>query len=180
MNPPPTLHVESIPEDEGLSLDLALDKEWLEGVFADAAMRVAPGSRSTARVRLDKSGRDVTLSGEVAARVVATCVACLEEVELPIRSEFQLHLSPAKPHGAAKAHEEVELSPDELDADVFTDDKIELSHWLREQLLLEAPVHPRHEGDCPAPLHLPPSTPAVREREIDPRLAPLLKLAKKE
>jgi uncharacterized metal-binding protein YceD (DUF177 family) len=48
--------------------------------------------------------------------------------------------------------------------------------------MLAAPLHPRHEGDCPRPL-TPPNVPTVNgglEREIDPRLAPLMKLAKKE
>lgn len=177
MQPPPTVTVDSIPE-EGLPLTLALDPAWLAGVLADASMKPVEGTHAGAKLRLDRDGDDVTVSGTLKARVAAECVACLEPVELPIETEFQLHLSPAAKARPRRPGEEVELSPDELDADHYADGKVELAHWLREQLLLEAPVHPRHEGDCPHAL-IPTTTPVPNggaERPVDPRLAPLLKL----
>ncbi len=179
MTPPPSIRVETIPE-EGLSLELPLDPAWLTSVLADAQMRPTPGTHGVARVRLDPSGRDVIVSGSLTASVTAECVACLEDVALPVEAEFTLVLSPAAQQKARRPHEEVELTSDELDADVYEDDTIDLSHWLREQVLLAAPVHPRHEGDCPRPLT--PTTPVDEGagREIDPRLAPLMKLTKKE
>ncbi len=174
MSPPPTIRVDTIPE-EGLSLKLALDVAWLAQVLGDAEMKPGEGPHS-ADLRLDLDGRDVIVSGTFATRVKASCVACLEDIELPVSAEFQLMLSPAASAKAHRAHEEVELTTGELDVDVYTDDAIDLSHWLREQILLEAPVHPRHEGDCPRPLHTTPSPNGGSERAIDPRLAPLLKL----
>jgi uncharacterized metal-binding protein YceD (DUF177 family) len=180
MQPPPTVSVDTIPE-EGTSLALALDSAWLSQVFADAAMRPVEGSRASAKLRLDRDGADVIVSGTVKARVAADCVACLEPVELPVETEFQLVLSPAAKAPARRPGEEVELSAGELDADFYTDGQVDLAHWLREQLLLEAPVHPRHEGDCPRALLTNPTTPAPNggaERAVDPRLAPLLKFRK--
>lgn len=174
MSPPPTIRVDAIPE-EGLSLALALDPAWLAQVLGDTEMTPAEGAHG-AKLRLDLDGRDVILSGSIETRVKAACVACLEDIEVPVATEFQLVLSPAASAKTHRAHEEVELSASELDADVYTDDAIDLSHWLREQILLEAPVHPRHEGDCPKPLRTTPSPNGGTERTIDPRLAPLLKL----
>lgn len=174
MTPPPSIRVENIPE-EGLQLELALDAAWLARVLADADLKPAPGAHASARVRLDRDGRDVIVSGDLRARVTAPCVACLEDVELPVETEFQLVLSPAAGEKARK-HTEVELTSDELDTDVYADDTIDLSHWLREQLILEAPVHPRHEGDCPTPLRPAQPENGAAERAIDPRLAPLKKL----
>lgn len=182
MQPPPTVTVDSIPE-EGLSLALPLDPAWIASVLADASMKPAEGARAAAKLRLDRDGADVIVSGTVKARVVAECVACLEPVELPVETEFQLMLSPASKAPARRPGEEVELSPGELDADYYTDGQVDLAHWLREQLLLEAPVHPRHEGDCPRALAPTPDSPAPNggaERPVDPRLAPLLKLRKPE
>lgn len=179
MTVPPSIRIETIPE-EGLSLELPLDAAWLSTVLADASMRATPGVSSKARVRLDLSDKDVIFSGSVHVALTAECVACLEEVALTASDEFTLVLSPAASQRARRPNEEVELTADELDTDVYTDDTIDLSHWLREQILLAAPVHPRHEGDCPRPLS--PTVPVNggTVREIDPRLAPLMKLAKKE
>jgi uncharacterized metal-binding protein YceD (DUF177 family) len=80
--------------------------------------------------------------------------------------------------GAAGA--ELELRAEDLDADVYQDDKIDLGCWLREQVLLETPVHPRHPGDCPVPLLLPQASPAGRGAAVDPRLAVLKTLTLKK
>lgn len=179
MTSPPSIRAETIPE-EGLQLELSLDASWLTEVLADAEMRPASGTHGAARVRLDLSEKDVIVSGSVKATLTAECVACLEEVTLPVEGEFTLVLSPASSQKAHKPHEEVELTSDELDTDVYEDDTIKLSHWLREQILLAAPVHPRHEGECPRPLIPNAPTNGGSAREIDPRLAPLMKLTRKE
>jgi uncharacterized metal-binding protein YceD (DUF177 family) len=180
MTPPPVIRVDSIPE-EGLSMELPFAEDWLASVLADANMRVVNGTHSGAKIRLDADGSDVILSGSTRTHVMAECVACLEDVRLLVTEEFQRHLSPMASAKSRKANEEVELSSDELDVDYYADDAIELAHWLREEILLAAPVHPRHEGDCPRPLTVtsnPTNEGAIRE--IDPRFAPLMKLARKD
>ncbi len=156
---------------------LPLEAEWLDLVLDGTDLRPELPARGTARVRLDLNGRDVLLTGDFEARVVATCVACLDDVGITLSSPFTLHLEPLPPAvnapGSARAPGDVELTRDELDVDYYTDHAIDLSHWLREQLLLEAPVHPRHEGDCPTALVSPPIA-ADGQRPVDPRLAPLL------
>jgi uncharacterized metal-binding protein YceD (DUF177 family) len=177
MQAPPTIAVDSIPE-EGLSLTLALDPAWIASVLADAAMKPVGHARHSAKLRLDREGVDVVVSGDVSTRAVAECVACLEDVEVAIEASFHLVLSPASKAPAHRPGEEVELSASELDADYYTEGQIDLAHWLREQVLLEAPVHPRHAGECPHALLSKPTPDAPdggAERPVDPRLAPLLK-----
>lgn len=179
MRPPPTISIDQIPESEGLSLELTLDPAWLAEVLADT--EVAPtGEPGHARLRLDAEGRDVTVSGEFSLRVRAECVACLEPVELPVGTGFQLNLEPASARAAARAAlpDEVELTSDELDVDEYQDDRVDLAHWLREQVLLEVPLHPRHPEECPTPLRVEAQT--SNEPTIDPRLMPLLKLSPKK
>lgn len=189
MSAPPVLTFDSIPTEEGLSLDLVLDPAWAGTVFAGTDFEAAgPGE---AALRLDVDGRDVTLSGNFALPATAECVACLERFPLRLAGEFTLVLEPAeKARGrqAAKGSgSEVELTRDELDTDVYSDGKIDLAHWLREQILLEAPVHPRHEGECPRPLVAPDAKASgghlsdrlVEASTVDPRLAPLLSFVTK-
>ena len=173
MSAPPTIPLDQIP-DEGLALDVPFDADWLEGIAREHGYSLVKGAPAGAKVRLDLDAneRDVTLSGEFEVTLWAECVACLEPVEVPTHTTFQLHLGP-RPEGRPNRHEEVELSADELDADWYTDKAIDLAHWLREQVLLEAPVHPRHAGECPVTLRPPTTDAGSQTREIDPRLLPL-------
>jgi uncharacterized metal-binding protein YceD (DUF177 family) len=178
MSAPPVIHVDQVPEGEGLSLDLALEASWLASVLEGTELASTGPGR--ARVRFDLDGRDVTLSGDFALRVHAECVACLKPVDLDVASEFQLQLEPAGAKPAKGAlPDEVELTADELDVDHYEDGRIDLAHWLREQVLLEVPVHPRHPEECPEPLRV--DAPAPNEPpSVDPRLMPLLKFAQKK
>ncbi len=180
MKPPPTLKVERIPE-EGLELEIPFDPAWLGEVLASAELAPAPGREGGARVRVDLDRRSVILSGRFDTAATATCVACLEPVEIALGAEFTLMLEPATPavnvaqRGAAP--DERELTPDELDVDTYEDGEVDLARWLREQVVLEAPVHPRHEGDCPTPLNAPHADHGAADAAADdPRLAPLRRL----
>jgi uncharacterized metal-binding protein YceD (DUF177 family) len=175
---PPVILFDRIP-DEGLQQELVLDEAWLSEIFAETSLKTVPGVAGSASMRLDKDGRNVFLSGRFEATAQTECVACLEQVTLRLGADLVLHLEPAATGKPTKAiHEEVELSRDELDVDVYTDDRIDFAHWLREAILLEAPLHPRHEV-CPVKLEMPTAPPTARVA-IDPRLAPLARFIKKE
>lgn len=179
---PPTIAVQSIPE-EGLSLTLALSHGWLQNILEGSSVAPAPGD-GEAQLRLDEQKTEVTLSGTLSYKALGECVACLAPVVVPVRAEFQLILMPGTKKPSHKAHEELELTADELDVDYYEGDSIDLAHWLRQEVLLETPMHPRHEGDCPVALAVPsvvsePQEP-VGDKPIDPRLLPLMKFVKKE
>lgn len=179
MSAPPVITIDQIPQGEGLSLDLALDPSWLAPILADTEVSLVTTEPAKARVRLDLDERDVIVSGELGFRVHASCVACLAPMEVALASEFQLLLEPAgKRKAKHNAADEVELSASELDVDEYTYDRIDLARWLREQILLEVPAHPRHEEECPEPIRVHASAPT--EPTIDPRLMPLKKLAEKK
>jgi uncharacterized metal-binding protein YceD (DUF177 family) len=175
---PPVILLDRIPDD-GLQQELVLDDAWLTEVLEDTGLMTIAGSPGSASVRLDRDERSVFLSGRFEVPVQADCVACLERLTLSLLADLSLHLEPAASAKAPKAtHEEVELSRDELDVDEYVDDRIDLAHWLREAILLEAPLHPRHEV-CPVALEMPSAPPSARD-VIDPRLAPLARFMKKE
>ena len=175
---PPVILFDRIPDD-GLQQELVLDETWLMEVFASAGLAAVPGVPGSASIRLDRDGRNVFLSGRFEASAQTDCVACLERMTLSLCADLVLHLEPPGGTKPGKVvHEEVELSRDELDVDVYTDDRIDLAHWLREAILLESPLHPRHEV-CPVKLEMPAAPPLARVG-IDPRLAPLARFFKKE
>ncbi len=190
---PPIIAVDTIPA-EGLSLSVDLDPAWLGEVLEGTEVVVAaagPGvEKPSARVRLDLDGRNALMTGDFRLDLTATCVACLEPFALRLAAPFTLHLTPEAPainvvQRGKGPPPEVELSADELDLDTYHDGRIELGTWLREHILLEVPLHPRHEGECPVPLVAPDASTSSSLADspqppgLDPRLAPLLSFVSK-
>jgi uncharacterized protein len=179
----PTIQFRDIPDD-GLAVDAPLSASWLGGQLEGTGIEPARDPAGVAHLRLDKSGRDVIVSGTVEAAVRAECVRCLEPVSLDLRTTFSLTLRPRPPAEPERVggRDDIELEAQELDEDYYEHDRIELGRWVREQILLEAPSFPSCPAGCAQPLTLPVRHDAGTQgaAEIDPRLAPLKKLAKKE
>ncbi len=174
----PTFHLRDIPDD-GITVDTDLDRATLLGMLEESEFTPAGDPAGHVHVRIDKHDRDVTLVGKVDAKLSATCVRCLEPCEVTSHADFVLHLTPA-PAGVdpKRAHSEVDLAESDLDADHYENDRIELDRWVREQILLEAPVNPECPQGCSAPIQMP-ATEEKAERSVDPRLAPLQNFSKK-
>lgn len=178
-----TLRVVSIDDipDEGLALDEPLDQAWLVAALENSGYAPAKGGADArASLRLDRQqGRDVLLTGTVHASLETQCVRCLEPLDVQVSSEFTLHLEPRPPHDPeARRRDEIELTADELDVDYYDDEQIDLPHWVREQILLDAPAYPRHEHDCALPgasTTAAPDPSSEGATRIDPRLLPLQK-----
>jgi uncharacterized protein len=166
----PAIHLRDIPDD-GLTVDAPLDGAWLGLDHADSGYSPVDARKATAHVRHEKHGRDVTLTGTVDAPVQAPCVRCLEPVALDVHADFALHLEPKPAKSPHAPHEELDLKADELDADYYENDTIDLDRWVREQVLLEVPTHPSCPEPCVHPIVAPREERA--HGEIDPRLAPL-------
>jgi uncharacterized metal-binding protein YceD (DUF177 family) len=171
----PTIHLRDIPES-GLDLEPLVDASWLREVLAGTDFEPFSDPAGKLRIRLDKSAAsaDVILNVRGSARVRGTCVRCLEPIDIEVSCTTSLLLEPATVSSTHKHGEERELTAEELDRDVYSEDKIELSHWVREQILVELPAHPTHE-DCVAP-----KSPGVERTSGDPRWAALEKFKTKK
>jgi uncharacterized metal-binding protein YceD (DUF177 family) len=166
------VHLRDIPES-GLDIEPVLSAAWLREALDGTGAEPTADPAGVLHVRLDRSDPDVILNVRGAVRVRATCVRCLEPIEFDVPCTTALLLEPAaKASRAPRPGEEHELSADDLDKDVFHDDKIDLAHWIREQILVELPAHPVHE-DC-----RPPSAAEVEVTRRDPRFAALEKFKK--
>jgi uncharacterized metal-binding protein YceD (DUF177 family) len=174
----PTFQLRDIPED-GIEVDTAIDAATLRGMLEGSEFGPAGDPAGKVHVRIDKHDANVTLTGSVDATLTATCVRCLEPVEVKSHSDFTLFLTPAPAHVDPKrAHTEVDLSADDLDEDHYENDRIELARWVREQILREAPTNPECPNGCKVPIQMP-ATEEKIEKSIDPRLAPLQQFSKK-
>jgi len=90
-----------------------------------------------------RSGEDLILSGRLHGELVGACSRCLEEYVLPIKREFSVTLSPQR-----TMHREVELSADELSADFYREEHIDLSALVHEETILALPSRLLCREDC--------------------------------
>lgn len=172
------LHVHDISETEK-TYDFVVRRAWLAQVLADTSISVlaaAPEGRLTMQVR--KQGEDILILGRVSASLVAECSRCLEDAFVSVDTEVSGLLT-ARGADFRPEPDEVELTPDDLDRDFFSGDRIVLDDMVREHVLLEVPISPLCQDDCagiPVPEAVSGPDLASAEGAVDPRLAPLLSL----
>lgn len=170
-----SLHVPDI-DEAGKDYVFALRSAWLSEVLGEADVRVdEAGPEAMLKLHAQKQGADVVIHGRVTAALVVECARCLEPAHVAVDAEIGALLT-ARGEGLRPEPDEVVLSPEELDRELFSGDDIVLDEMVREQILLEIPIKPLCREDCPG---IPVASQAGARERIDPRLAPLLKLVGK-
>jgi uncharacterized metal-binding protein YceD (DUF177 family) len=166
----------------GKDFVFALDASWLNaklegtGVSGDAT---TPGEVT---VHAQRNGGEILVHGKAHARLVAECVRCLKGTPLDVSCDLAALYAP-RPAGMTddeEDDEDADIDPDEPDREFYTGDQVEIDELVRDYLVLELPMQPRCEPPCnlDIPEHMrAPSD--FGERGLDPRLAPLQKLAQK-
>lgn len=133
------------------------------------------------RGRASRRDEQVSVSGNITARMEADCDLCVAPVALPIEVEFEVSYIP-KALETAPA-EEREITVDDPDFSVYEGDTVDIDDLVREQLLLALPSRIRCgeecKGLCPhCGADLNRETCACVQGEIDPRWAALAALKK--
>jgi len=186
----------------GRDVTFDITPAWMRGALEGCEMQPA-GPDGLARIHLSKTGNDILVRGKMDVELVIACARCLEPVHLHPTIALALLLQPAaptlptggaarpggRPEGTSRGRgpaggrgEEVELLEKDADLDTYEGDEVVLDRFVREAVLLESPIFPlcseACEGIRPAEAGDPSARtggPAVN----DPRLLPLLELAKR-
>ena len=129
-----------------------------------------------------RKGEEVRLRGRVTARAEVDCDRCLNAVQFPIETEFDVTLIPAARY---LEQERAELQEDDLLLSVYEGDTVDVDEIVREQILLALPARAlcREEckGLCPVcGIDRNNNACACDVRETDPRWAALKNLANRE
>lgn len=174
------LHLQDI-ADAGKQFAFDLDASWMESALEGSELRPDPATPGSLAFFAQKSGSDVLVQGELHARFVATCSRCLGDAPVNVDTELSTLFTA---RGEGPLPEELELTPEDLERTTFSGDSIVLDPLVRELVLLENPIQPLCSEDCPGiemPAHLKMPTGPTRDdgKPIDPRLLPLMQLAKK-
>jgi uncharacterized metal-binding protein YceD (DUF177 family) len=177
----------------GKDFVFALDQAWLERMLAETGVRgdTTQGAGSV-EVHAQRNGREILVHGQARARLITDCVRCLKDLPLEVSCDLAALYAPSE--GVARTtstsdEDELEVDPDEPDREFYTGDDVFIDDLVRDYLLLELPMQPRCElgWACPnldVPEHMRAedgvhTSKSFHEDGIDPRLAPLMKLAKK-
>lgn len=94
---------------------------------------------------LTKGIVETAVKGEITAEIAAECTRCLQSVEQKLLIPFKSSFVTAENYTAAK---EAELQENDLDITIFEGDKIDLTEFVREQLLLNLPEQIFCKEDC--------------------------------
>lgn len=124
----------------GLDLHVREQPYWegVEGLW----ISLAPVEAS---FHLERKNDGILAQGAFMTTAVILCSRCSEPVSVPLSDEFVVLY-----RGSQESfhNEEVELSDAEVDMDVLTDDRVDLSRLLRENVLLNLPLQPLCGVDC--------------------------------
>ncbi|MEC4684698.1 MAG: DUF177 domain-containing protein [Nitrospirota bacterium] len=135
----------------------------------------------TAHFRINRRGEEVRIEGDIQGRVALQCSRCLINFQKELSLNIDLLYHPA----AEVAKEETyEVSRDEINIGFYSNDEIDITQVIREQLILNLPMKALCDetckGLCPvcgADLNL--QRCECKYEYIDPRLKSLKKLLSK-
>lgn len=99
-------------------------------------------------IHANKISNMVELEGRIATEVEIPCKRCLAPTQRKINAGFHHTYVDELPQVSGDDGEELELSAAEMGLEVFTDDSIDLTEEIQQQVLLLLPDHPLCAEQC--------------------------------
>lgn len=131
---------------EGVDLDIDLGSEWFDQWHVDdPSLDFAQEDYCRGQIHLERHERDILLRGHLTGALTCTCSRCLALYAEPLVIDFDLLLHQGQ---EPVSEEEIELTAAELDEDYFLGEELDLTQYLREQILLALPLKPLCRQDC--------------------------------
>ena len=181
---------------DGRDVEFGIGTAWLRGALEGCESQPA-GPEGHLHAHLTKTGNEVLVQGQIDVQLVVPCARCLRPVELRPHVELALLLFPAPATKAQsdasratragakgadpkrRREEDDAFSADEADVDTYEGDEVVLDRFVREAILLESPIFPLCSEACEGIRPASDSASLTGQAVTDPRLLPLLELAKR-
>ena len=134
------IKVSEIPS-EGQTIELSEEVGVFEGLVEEARVT----GTTAARLHLRKVGATVYLTGEMDTEVELDCSRCGKPYTFRMVVGIDLDINPA---AAAAVEQEKELHAEDMEVEYYRDDVIDLTEFLKEQVLLNLPMKPLCDEGC--------------------------------
>lgn len=134
--------------DGRLEVDVSPTEAELRELFEafEEDFRITGPEEFTVEMTAILDGRTVILTGEVSGRFDYTCGRCLTERSLEVRAPANFEIMARDEwEEIYTGEEEIALEADDLDADYYEGDSIDLGPFIRDAITLELPQWPQ----CP-------------------------------
>jgi uncharacterized protein len=137
----------------------------------------SPGSRDgAATLMISAVGENVFIKGHIEVQVDFECGRCLAKrtrvVEVPLDWSFL----PEERYREAAAHDEIELTAEDLDVSFYSGGEIDLRAIVAEAIVLSLEPYPNCESDC----EVEGEAVAKASENVDLRWLPLLEMTEKK
>lgn len=180
-------------DTHGKDYVFALDQAWLDHALEGTGVRgdAGEGHQGEVSVHAQRNGHEILVHGKAHARLITECGRCLKDLPLDVSCDLAALYAPSTEaaHAPAADEELEDIDPEEPDREFYSGDHVVIDDLVRDHLLLEIPMQPRCDlgWSCPN-LDVPEEmrgaegvhSKSTGEEHIDPRLKPLMKLAKRE
>ncbi len=127
--------------DDGVEVRVDVTEAWLKAECPEIELRPSPeGVHLTGRI--ERTGEEYLLRGDLKGSVVTTCARCLEPATLPL--DVPVIVTYAETEAPAGKEEDAE------DEDILPieDGVIDVGSEIRDELLLALPMRPLCREDC--------------------------------
>jgi uncharacterized protein len=172
----------------GRNVQFELTPAWLRGALEGAEIQPT-ATTGVLDAHLIQTGNEVLVQGQIDVELTIPCARCLGPVLLRPHIELSLLLFPAASAGAERARrpgtrgkvseDATEFEAEDADTDTYDGEEVVLDRYVREAILLESPIFPLCSEACEGIRAALQSAPASGQSVTDPRLLPLLELAKR-
>jgi len=93
------------------------------------------------------AGRGILFEGKISTMVRLNCSRCLKEIEVPLSFEMEEEFRRRGREGADRKVK-VELQDEDFYSEILSDNTIDLSEAVRQDLLTELPMQPLCNEEC--------------------------------
>ncbi len=127
---------------EGLPFEHEYDRDSLDLSEDEFKLAVPP----VVSGRVDQTGADIRVRGQLKAEITVPCARCLEAVRIPVDQPFDLYYTPADEAFAGTGERELQLK--DLDFGFLEKEEIDLDELVCEQLALSVPARVLCKETC--------------------------------
>lgn len=137
------INVVTIPE-EGLEFSLSEDGKRFKECFQDEDCPDFSLRKVDVECRVAKISSTIFIKGKLSVLLDISCSRCLEDIVLTVGGDFAYTLVPAK----TETREDLELKAEELEISCYTEDFIDLTPIICEQIILQIPIKALCKDEC--------------------------------